>query len=116
MSTQTAHPDAKDQKDNVHDTPNEYPFVLYNHKTRQTKLAKDKDEYDKLSKAGFEEDPLEPEDPDMLTQDEMKLLRQLFAKAANALEKLARLSQSDDKGNDKAQTAAGQKETAAHRK
>jgi hypothetical protein len=118
MSTQTTHPtDAqqKDQKDNVHNTPNEYPFTLYNHKSRQTKVATDKHDYDRLLDLGFEEAPLEPEDSDALTQDEVKTLQSLLAKAAKALEKLGKLSQSDEKDNGKAHSA-GQKETVAPRK
>lgn len=111
MSTTAEHPtdtQHKDQKDNVHNTPNEYPFALYNHKTRQTKAAKDKEDYDKLTKLGFDEKPLEPQDPDALTEDEVKTLTDLLSKAAKALEKLGHLSQADDK-NDK---ASGQKEPA----
>ena len=99
MSTQTTHPqstqDPKNQKDNVHNASPEYPFCLYNHKTRQTKAAKDKDDYDKLTSQGFEEDPFEPVNPDLLTGEEVKILNQLLAKAAKALEKLGQL-QSDE--------------------
>jgi predicted TPR repeat methyltransferase len=117
MNTQTTHPDAQqDQVDNVHSTANEFPFTLYNHKSRQTKLAKDKADYDNLVKAGFVEEPLEPQDPDALTADEVKTLQSLLAKAAKALEKLGKVSQSDEKNNDEGHSAAGQKEGAARRK
>jgi len=79
--------------------PADFPVVLYNHKTRQTKVAKDDEEKKKLEKDGFEEDPLPPEDPDALTQDEIKELEALLAKAAKALTKLGKLSaeEKDDK-------------------
>lgn len=80
----------------------EYPFLLYNHETRQTKAAKDKDDKEKLAKDGFVEDPFPPLDPDMLTKDEVALLQTLLAKAAKALAKLGELSE-----------ASGKKDTAA---
>jgi hypothetical protein len=111
---QIADQHAAPQKDSVHSTPNEYPFALYNHKTRQTKAAKDKDDYAKLSKLGFVEDPLPPQDPDALTAEEVKTLQALLAKAAKALEKLGQLSQQDAQATtDKAQARAGQKAPAA---
>lgn len=91
----TTKDQTKDQPSGVHDIPNEYPFLLYNHKTRQQKGAKDKEEYDKLTAQGFTEEPLPPLDPDGLTPDEAKTLQTLLAKAAKALEKLGQLSQQE---------------------
>jgi hypothetical protein len=66
----------------------EFPFLMYNHETRQAKPAKDKDDKDKLATQGFVDDPYPPEDPDALTPPEVAELQKLLAKAAKALAKL----------------------------
>jgi hypothetical protein len=71
----------------------EYPFLVYNHKTRQTKAAKDADDKAKLAGQGFVDDPFPPEDPDTLTQAEVADLQKLLAKAAKALAKLGKISE-----------------------
>ena len=74
----------------------EYPILLYNHKTRQSKSAADPQERDKLTAAGFVEEPLPPENPDVLTQQEVALLQSLLAKAAKALARLGALSETSE--------------------
>ena len=76
----------------------EYPFLVYNHKTRQTKAAADKEQREALAEEGFVDEPFLPEDPDLLTQAEVALLQRLLAKAARALAKLGRLSERDEAG------------------
>lgn len=71
----------------------EYPFLVYNHKTRQTRAAKDKEDKAKLAEQGFVDDPYPPEDVDALTQTEVEQLQGLLAKAAKALAKLGKLSE-----------------------
>lgn len=70
----------------------EFPELLYNHETRQTKAAADKKQKEELAKDGFVEEPLPPEQPDALTQAEVAQLESLLAKAAKALAKLGSLS------------------------
>jgi hypothetical protein len=79
------------------DTHPEYPFLLYNHRTRQTKAAADKQQREALAKEGFVEDPLPPEDPDELTEAEANQLQGLLAKAAKALAKLGKLSERSER-------------------
>ena len=74
----------------------EYPVLLYNHKTRQTKSAAGPEEREKLTADGFVEDPLPPESPDVLTQQEVALLQSLLSKAAKALAKLGHLTETSD--------------------
>jgi hypothetical protein len=74
----------------------EYPFLVYNHKTRQTKAAADKDAKEKLAKEGYVDEPFGPEDPDTLTQAEAAQLQALLAKAAKALAKLGKLSEEQE--------------------
>jgi hypothetical protein len=71
----------------------EYPFLVYNHKTRQTKAAADKKQKEELAKEGFVDEPYPPEDPDSLTQAEIVQLQALLTKAAKELGKLGKLSQ-----------------------
>lgn len=70
----------------------EYPSLVYNHKTRQTKAALDKQHKEALAKEGFVDDPFPPEDTDALTEAEVALLQSLLSKAAKALAKLGKLS------------------------
>jgi hypothetical protein len=70
----------------------EYPFLVYNHETRQTKSALDQKHKEELAKQGFVDDPFSPEDPDLLTEAEATQLQALLAKAAKALAKLGKLS------------------------
>ena len=74
----------------------EYPVLLYNHKTRQSRSAAGPQEREKLTADGFVEDPLPPESPDVLTQQEVALLQSLLSKAAKALAKLGHLSETPD--------------------
>lgn len=74
----------------------EYPKLLYNHKTRQSKAAADKKQQEELAKDGFVEEPLPPLDPDALTDSEVQQLQTLLAKAAKALAKLGKLSQQEE--------------------
>ena len=71
----------------------EYPVLLYNHKRRQSRSAAGPQEREKLTADGFVEDPLPPESPDVLTQQEVALLQSLLSKAAKALAKLGHLSE-----------------------
>jgi hypothetical protein len=71
----------------------EYPFLVYNHETRQTKAAKDADDKAKLAKEGYVDDPYPPEDPAALTPPEVAELQKLLAKAAKALAKLGKESE-----------------------
>jgi len=80
------------RKEVVHKASPEWPFMLYDPKTGKGVSAKDQQEYDKLTGQGMVEDPPPPADPDYLTQDEVKTLQSLLAKAAKALEKLGHLS------------------------
>lgn len=75
----------------------EYPRAVYNHETRETKSARDKEERDKLSKEGFTDEPLPPLAPESLTPDEVKQLQELLSKAAKALAKLGELSHQQTK-------------------
>lgn len=78
----------------VYTTANpEYPFLMYNHETREMKGAANKEEKDKLAQAGFVEEPLPPVDPASLTPEEVTQLQALLSKAAQALAKLGELSQ-----------------------
>jgi hypothetical protein len=81
----------------------EYPFLVYNHETRQTKAAIDKQHREELAKEGFVDVPFPPEDVDALTESEVALLQQLLAKAAKALAKLGKLSEKPEpaKASDK---------------
>jgi hypothetical protein len=90
---QTQGQPATQQQDNVHNANPEYPFLLYNHKTRETKAAKDKDEYDKLTGQGFTEQPFEFQDPNLLTQADIEQMQEIFAKAIYAIEALSKMSQ-----------------------
>jgi hypothetical protein len=74
----------------------EYPYLVYNHKTRQTKAATDKKHKEELAKDGFVDEPYLPEDVDALTQAETEQLQTLLAKAAKALSKLGKLSEKHD--------------------
>ncbi len=71
----------------------EYPELLYNHQTRQTKPAADKKQKEELAKEGFVEEPFGPLDPDELTEAESAELQKLLAKAAKALAKLGKLNE-----------------------
>src|SRR5947209_6220800 len=71
----------------------EFPFLTYNHETRQTKAATDKKHKEELAKDGFVDEPYPPEDVDALTQNEVIQLQSLLAKAAKALAKLGKLSE-----------------------
>jgi hypothetical protein len=71
----------------------EYPFLMYNHETRRTMPATDKEHRGKLEKEGWVEEPFGPQDPDSLTQQEVQDLQALLAKAAKALAKLGKLSE-----------------------
>ena len=75
----------------------EFPFLVYNHETRQTKAATDKEHKAKLAEEGFVDDPFPPESPDALTQTEVDQLQALLAKAAKALAKLGKLSEQQAK-------------------
>jgi hypothetical protein len=74
----------------------EYPFLVYNHKTRQTKAAIDKKHREELAKEGYVDEPYPPEDADALTPAETAQLQALLAKAAKALAKLGKLSEKHD--------------------
>lgn len=73
----------------------EYPTLVYNHKTRQTKGATDPQNKEALAKEGYVEEPFGPVDPDVLTATEVADLQALLAKAAKALAKLGKLSETD---------------------
>ena len=75
------------------DSNPEYPFLVYNHKTRLTKAATDKKNKEELAKQGFVDEPYPAEDVDSLTQAETDQLQKLLAKAAKALAKLGKLSE-----------------------
>lgn len=91
----TQHAIVKPQPDPVvfTDQNPEYPFLVYNHETRQTKAAANKEQREALAKEGFVDEPFGPEDVDALTQAETALLQSLLAKAAKALAKLGKLSE-----------------------
>jgi hypothetical protein len=74
----------------------EFPYLVYNHETRQTKAAIDKEHKDKLAKEGFVEEPYPPEQPDALTETEVAQLQSLLAKAGKALAKLGKLSETKE--------------------
>jgi len=124
MSTQQTQPqqshppqDAKQKPKSLDEAVQEanpkFPFTLYNQKPPgDAKVAKDQDEYDKLTKKGYGLDALPPQDPDALTQDEVKTLQSLLAKAAKALEKLGKLSQQEEAK----QPSKGQPEAPAGKK
>lgn len=99
VSTAAAAP-PKQQPPVFTDAHPEFPFLVYNHETRQTKAAKDKDDKEKLAKEGFVDEPFPPLDPDALTEAETQQLQTLLAKAAKALAKLGKLSteKSGEKG------------------
>lgn len=79
-----------------------FPFLVYNHKTRQTAAALNEEHKEKLAKEGYVDEPFPPLDPDQLTQDEVALLQSLLAKAAKALAKLGHLT--ENAGTGKAET------------
>lgn len=79
----------------------EYPKMVYNHETRQTKAATDKKHEEELGKHGYETKPYPPEEPDALTDQEIADLQKLLAKAAQALAKLGKLSQKHESDNAK---------------
>jgi hypothetical protein len=93
---------AKPQAPVFTDALPEFPYLVYNHETRQTKPAKDKDDRDKLAKEGFVDEPFPPLDPDALTDGEVQQLQTLLAKAAKALAKLGKLSGQHEPDNSKA--------------
>jgi hypothetical protein len=69
----------------------EYPSMVYNHETRQTKAATSKEHKEELAQQGFVDEPFGPLDPDELTEAEAEELQKLLVKAAKALAKLGRL-------------------------
>ena len=72
----------------------EYPFLVYNHETRQTKSALDQKHKEELAKQRLRRrSVLVPKIPDLLTEAETALLPTLLAKAAQALAKLGKLSE-----------------------
>jgi hypothetical protein len=70
-----------------------YPLLVYNHKSRTTKAAKDQKEFDDLKSKGYDIDPYPPENPDYLTKEDVEVLEGLLHKAAQALAKLGQLSE-----------------------
>src|SRR5215831_20528751 len=75
----------------------EFPMVVYNQKTRLAKIAKDKDEKDRLEKDGYGEDPLPPEDPDALSGDDIKQLDAALHKLAELLPKISKAAGEGEK-------------------
>lgn len=117
--TQTPKPESKEAAAKkpvfTPDKP-EFPMAVYNHKTRETRTARDKEEKEKLAKDGFEEKSFgePPETPDALTQAEVDQLKNLLAKAAKALAKLGHLSEQESK--QEAAKQEGKPESAQPRK
>jgi hypothetical protein len=116
MSTQTTHPQAapppqtgqaQQPKDLTETAQPKFPFVLYNHKTRQTKSAKDQEQYDKLTKQGFETEPYDAIDANLLTDADIHQIQELFAKAAYTLEKVVQLSHQLQQEKQEKQTPGG---------
>lgn len=69
----------------------EYPKALYNHTTRKTKAAKDKEEEDKLAADGYVEEPFSPVE-ELLTDAEVQQLETLLLKVLAAVKTLAKFS------------------------
>lgn len=74
----------------------EFPKLLYNHETRATKSAANKEAQDKLAEEGFVEDVFPADDPTKLTEAEIAQLRALVDSAKDAAAALAKLSKPEE--------------------
>jgi hypothetical protein len=72
----------------------EFPKLLYNHDTLQTKAATDKEDQDKLEGEGFSEEP-PPPDAGKLTDAEVAQLKELAEMLTDAAPALAKLAKGD---------------------
>lgn len=79
------------------DPPVNYPLAMYNKQKRDTKVAKDEKEEQKLSGQGYTKDPLPPEDPNAVTVEMLQALQDVWNKAGDALKKLLQLAEQQQK-------------------